>query len=144
VALTGSDTASNILFGNLQKITSEQLGLSPILMAAAKLVGRRDGKMTTRNRSWSPPPRPTVRPRGTILRYVFNAFDRAGVPGRPVRDPAGLCLSVHRDGPEIDPARAMIGIPRAQARGDLLVRGVSPAAKLAKRSHVQYKAAVRS
>ena len=30
VALTGSDTASNILFGNLQKITSEQLGLSPI------------------------------------------------------------------------------------------------------------------
>src|SRR5207245_144793 len=35
VALTGSDTASNILFGNLQKITSEQLGLSPILMGAA-------------------------------------------------------------------------------------------------------------
>src|SRR6202020_3551847 len=33
VALTGSDTASNILFGNLQKIPSEQLGLSPILMA---------------------------------------------------------------------------------------------------------------
>jgi len=29
VALTGSDTASNILFGNLQKVTSEQLGLSP-------------------------------------------------------------------------------------------------------------------
>jgi lactate permease len=35
VALTGSDTASNVLFGGLQKITSEQLGLSPILMAAA-------------------------------------------------------------------------------------------------------------
>src|SRR5215213_592563 len=32
VALTGSDTASNVLFGNLQKITAEQLGLSPILM----------------------------------------------------------------------------------------------------------------
>ena len=32
VALTGSDTASNILFGNLQRITAEQLGLSPILM----------------------------------------------------------------------------------------------------------------
>lgn len=30
VALTGSDTASNVLFGNLQKITSEQLGLSPV------------------------------------------------------------------------------------------------------------------
>src|SRR5580692_6325012 len=35
VALTGSDTSSNILFGNLQKITSQQLGLSPILMGAA-------------------------------------------------------------------------------------------------------------
>src|SRR3954454_18613038 len=35
VALTGSDTASNVLFGNLQKITSEQLGLSPVLMSAA-------------------------------------------------------------------------------------------------------------
>jgi lactate permease len=30
VALTGSDTASSVLFGNLQKITSEQLGLSPV------------------------------------------------------------------------------------------------------------------
>jgi lactate permease len=39
VALTGSDTASNILFGNLQKITSQQLGLSPILMAAANSSG---------------------------------------------------------------------------------------------------------
>src|SRR4029077_5100389 len=35
VALTGSDTASNVLFGGLQKITAEQTGLSPILMAAA-------------------------------------------------------------------------------------------------------------
>src|SRR5262249_55994847 len=35
VALTGSDTASNILFGNLQKITSEQLGLSPVLVGSA-------------------------------------------------------------------------------------------------------------
>src|SRR6202047_66649 len=39
VALTGSDTASNILFGNLQRITSEQLGLSPVLMAAANSSG---------------------------------------------------------------------------------------------------------
>jgi len=35
VALTGSDTASNVLFGGLQKITAQQLGLSPVLMAAA-------------------------------------------------------------------------------------------------------------
>ncbi|MEA2819813.1 MAG: lactate permease [Bradyrhizobium sp.] len=45
VALTGSDTASNILFGNLQKITSEQLGISPVLMAAANSSGGVMGKM---------------------------------------------------------------------------------------------------
>jgi lactate permease len=45
VALTGSDTASNILFGNLQKITSEQLGLSSIMMAAANSSGGVMGKM---------------------------------------------------------------------------------------------------
>jgi len=45
VALTGSDTSSNILFGNLQKITSQQIGLSPILMAAANSSGGVMGKM---------------------------------------------------------------------------------------------------
>jgi lactate permease len=45
VALTGSDTASNVLFGGLQKITSEQLGLSPVLMAAANSSGGVMGKM---------------------------------------------------------------------------------------------------
>src|SRR6201999_1686461 len=45
VALTGSDTPSNILFGNLQKITSEQLNISPILMGAANSSGGVMGKM---------------------------------------------------------------------------------------------------
>jgi lactate permease len=45
VALTGSDTASNVLFGGLQRITSEQLGLSPILMSAANSSGGVMGKM---------------------------------------------------------------------------------------------------
>jgi lactate permease len=45
VALTGSDTASNVLFGGLQKITAEQLGLSPILMGAANSSGGVMGKM---------------------------------------------------------------------------------------------------
>ncbi len=45
VALTGSDTASNVLFGGLQKITSEQLGLSPVLMSAANSSGGVMGKM---------------------------------------------------------------------------------------------------
>ncbi|MCE4226417.1 L-lactate permease [Methylobacterium sp. C25] len=45
VALTGSDTASNVLFGGLQRITSEQLGLSGVLMAAANSSGGVMGKM---------------------------------------------------------------------------------------------------
>jgi lactate permease len=45
VALTGSDTASNVLFGSLQKITAEQTGVSPILMGAANSSGGVMGKM---------------------------------------------------------------------------------------------------
>jgi lactate permease len=45
VALTGSDTSSNVLFGSLQKITANQLGLSPTLMAAANSSGGVMGKM---------------------------------------------------------------------------------------------------
>jgi lactate permease len=73
VALTGSDTASNILFGNLQKITSEQLGLSPVLMAAANSSGGVMGKMidaqsivvASTATNW-------YGHEGTILRYVFK------------------------------------------------------------------------
>jgi lactate permease len=45
VALTGSDTASNVLFGSLQKISAAQVGVSPILMAAANSSGGVMGKM---------------------------------------------------------------------------------------------------
>jgi lactate permease len=45
VALTGSDTSSNVLFGNLQKITARHLGLSEILMASANTTGGVMGKM---------------------------------------------------------------------------------------------------
>ena len=72
VALTGSDTSSNILFGNLQKITSEQLGLSPILMGAANSSGGVMGKMidaqsivvASTATGW-------YGHEGSILRYVF-------------------------------------------------------------------------
>ncbi|MBR1242495.1 L-lactate permease [Bradyrhizobium sp. AUGA SZCCT0274] len=72
VALTGSDTASNVLFGNLQRITSEQLGLSPILMAAANSSGGVMGKMidaqsivvASTATNW-------YGHEGSILRYVF-------------------------------------------------------------------------
>ncbi len=45
VALTGSDTASNVLFGNLQTITAQQVGVSPVLMAASNSSGGVMGKM---------------------------------------------------------------------------------------------------
>ncbi len=45
VALTGSDTSSNVLFGNLQRVTAEKLGLPPILMASANTTGGVMGKM---------------------------------------------------------------------------------------------------
>jgi lactate permease len=72
VALTGSDTASNVLFGSLQRITAEQLDLSPTLMAAANSSGGVMGKMidaqsivvaSTATRWYGH--------EGDILRYVF-------------------------------------------------------------------------
>jgi lactate permease len=72
VALTGSDTASNVLFGGLQRITAEQIGLNPILMAAANSSGGVMGKMidaqsivvaSTATRWYGH--------EGDILRYVF-------------------------------------------------------------------------
>jgi lactate permease len=72
VALTGSDTSSNVLFGSLQKITAHQLGLNPTLMAAANSSGGVMGKMidaqsivvaSTATRWYGH--------EGDILRYVF-------------------------------------------------------------------------
>ena len=72
VALTGSDTSSNVLFGSLQKITATQVGLSPILMGAANSSGGVMGKMidaqsivvaSTATRWYGH--------EGDILRYVF-------------------------------------------------------------------------
>jgi lactate permease len=45
VFLTGSDTASNALFGSLQRITAEQLHLNPILIVASNSTGGAMGKM---------------------------------------------------------------------------------------------------
>ena len=45
VFLTGSDTASNALFGNLQKITAQQLHLDPVLIVATNSTGGVMGKM---------------------------------------------------------------------------------------------------
>ena len=72
VALTGSDTASNVLFGSLQKITAERVHLSPILMGAANSSGGVMGKMVDAQSivvastatNW-------YGHEGDILRYVF-------------------------------------------------------------------------
>jgi len=72
VALTGSDTASNVLFGSLQKITAEQRGISSILMCAANSSGGVMGKMVDAQSivvastatNW-------YGHEGAILRYVF-------------------------------------------------------------------------
>ena len=45
VALTGSDTSSNVLFGGLQVVTANQVGVDPVLMAAANSSGGVMGKM---------------------------------------------------------------------------------------------------
>jgi lactate permease len=72
VALTGSDTASNVLFGSLQKITAIKIGVSPILMGAANSAGGVMGKMVDAQSivvastatGW-------YGHEGAILRYVF-------------------------------------------------------------------------
>ncbi len=72
VALTGSDTSSNVLFGSLQRISAEQIGLSPTLMASANSCGGVMGKMidaqsivvASTATQW-------YGHEGDILRYVF-------------------------------------------------------------------------
>jgi lactate permease len=75
VALTGSDTSSNVLFGNLQKVSAEQLGLSPILMAASNSSGGVMGKMIDAQSivvaSVATGGRPDSPDAGTVLRSVF-------------------------------------------------------------------------
>ena len=84
VALTGCDTASNVLFGSLQKITAEQSGISPILMGAANSTGGVMGKMidaqsivvASTATNWSGH-------EGEILRYVFfHSIALAALVGR--------------------------------------------------------------
>ncbi len=71
-ASTGSDTSSNVLFGSLQKLTAQQLGISPYIMAAANSGGGVMGKMVA--------PQSVVvastatgiyGKEGSILRFVF-------------------------------------------------------------------------
>jgi len=71
-ATTGSDTSSNVLFGSLQKLTAQQIGVSPVLMASANTSGGVMGKMidaqsivvaSTATQQYGQ--------EGSILRFVF-------------------------------------------------------------------------
>ena len=81
-ASTGSDTSSNVLFGSLQKLTAQQLNISPYLMASANSAGGVMGKMvapqsivvaTTATESYGS--------EGNILRCL-PPQPRTGLPGR--------------------------------------------------------------
>jgi lactate permease len=72
VALTGSDASSNVLFGNLQKITAERLGISPLLAAASNSSGGVMGKMIdAQSIVVASIATGQHGQEGTILRYVF-------------------------------------------------------------------------
>src|SRR2546425_1031692 len=72
VALTGSDTSSNALFGSLQRITSQQLGLDPVLMCAANSAGGVMGKMVdAQSITVATSATNQVGNEGTIFRHVF-------------------------------------------------------------------------
>jgi lactate permease len=73
VALTGSDTSSNALFGGLQVITAHQVGVSPVLMAAANSSGGVMGKMIdAQSIVVAGTATQTKGMEGQILRYVFK------------------------------------------------------------------------
>jgi lactate permease len=75
VALTGSDTSSNVLFGNLQQVTAQRLNLSPVLTASANSSGGVMGKMIDAQSivvaSVATGGHPQSPDAGTVLRSVF-------------------------------------------------------------------------
>ncbi len=72
VALTGSDTSSNVLFGSLQKITAQQLGFNPVLIVTANSTGGVMGKMIdAQSIVVSTASTGQVGEEGRILRFVF-------------------------------------------------------------------------
>jgi lactate permease len=72
VAITGSDTSSNAMFGSLQRVTAEQLGLEPLLICTANSTGGVMGKMIdAQSIVVSATATGTHRQEGAILRRVF-------------------------------------------------------------------------
>ena len=104
VALTGSDTASNVLFGSLQRISANQVGVSPVLMCAANSAGGVMGKMidaqsivvASTATEW-------YGHEGDILRYVFSSQPRARLARRHFGFSASLRSPVHKNGDPLMP-----------------------------------------
>jgi lactate permease len=99
VALTGSDTSSNVLFGSLQKITAQQVNVSPVLMASANSTGGVMGKMidaqsivvASTATQW-------YGHEGDILRYVFLHSLALAASGRRLCLPDRICFAVRQPG----------------------------------------------
>jgi lactate permease len=83
VALTGSDTSSNVLFGSLQKITAQQLGFNPVLIVTANSTGGVMGKMIdAQSIVVATASTGQVGQEGRILRFVFwPSLALAGIMG---------------------------------------------------------------
>ena len=71
-ASTGSDTAANVLFGSLQRMTAQQIGISPVLMSSANAAGGVMGKMIAApSVVVASTATQTYGQEGSILRFVF-------------------------------------------------------------------------
>ena len=95
VALTGSDTSSNVLFGSLQKITAQQLGLNPVLITTANSTGGVMGKMIdAQSIVVATAATDQLGQEGQILRFVFwHSIALVAIMGDH-RDAAGVRVPV--------------------------------------------------
>ena len=114
VALTGSDTSSNVLFGNLQVVSAQQIGMNPILAAASNSSGGVMGKMIDAQSIVVAVGRDGPgRPGGLDPPLRVLALARPRLPGRRGRLRAGVLA--HLDGPALAGAARRPGRPRAGA-----------------------------
>ena len=130
VALTGSDTSSNVLFGGLQKVTAQTLGLNPILTAAANSAGGVMGKMIdAQSLVVASVATNQQGEEGTILRYVFfHSLALAAL--------VGVVIVLYA---RVLPANWMPQLPPAPATAPPIVSTVVPAAPAAPPAPAQAK-----
>ncbi len=110
-AITGSDTSTNVLFGSLQKITAQQIGISAVLMCAANTCGGVMGKMVssqsivvaTTAMNWY------GQSEGRILPLRFPHQRDPGDPGWDPGLPGGLRRAIYACGREIGREKTWMG-----------------------------------